>query len=142
MDDTCVKLRFAIHRRHIRPYWRRVESLIGARIKCNVDDLASDALQTYQGRDVVPIDTSLSAHNKLAIKQNAPQLASFALRFVIVGDKAVTVEATLHLSIAMSRASVPLELRIQRIENIETINIDSQFDLKDRETPERREWRL
>ncbi len=67
--------------------WRRVESLIGARIKCNVDDLASDALQTYQGRDVVPIDTSLSAHNKLAIEQNAPQLASFALRFVIIGDK-------------------------------------------------------
>jgi len=30
----------------------------------------------------------------------------------------------------MSRVSVPLELRIQRIENIETINIDSQFDLK------------
>lgn len=47
--DTCVELRLAIHRRHIRCR-RGFESSLRARGRCNVDDAACDAHRAYQTR--------------------------------------------------------------------------------------------
>lgn len=47
--DTCVELRIAVHRRHIRCR-RGFESSLRAKGKCNVDDAACDAHRAYQTR--------------------------------------------------------------------------------------------
>jgi len=84
---------------------------------------------------------SLSARDKLAVEQNAhvfPQLADSRLLRLVIGDKAVEATKTLHLSdcdVAYKHSS-GYEFNKSRISRLSMLILN---DLKDRETPERRE---